>query len=170
MDYLKFVEHHRATNADITIGCLPVDYERASDFGLMKIDDEGRIFVSACTPVPAHSPDSCWKRTERFSVIACAWSCKKSVCWPGHGLTALQMAWQDFAEKPKGGALEKMKVDTTVLGRAHEHSERHPMTVAPQMCLYVYRPSCQLSNMSQRETPFVLPLLRSAKVTLTSAS
>ena len=46
MDYLKFVEHHRATNADITIGCLPVDYERASDFGLMKIDDEGRIFVS----------------------------------------------------------------------------------------------------------------------------
>ena len=56
MDYLKFVEHHRATNADITIGCLPVDYERASDFGLMKIDDEGRIFVSACTPVPAHSP------------------------------------------------------------------------------------------------------------------
>jgi glucose-1-phosphate adenylyltransferase len=48
MDYLKFVEHHRATNADITIGCLPVDYERASDFGLMKIDDEGRIFVSTC--------------------------------------------------------------------------------------------------------------------------
>ena len=39
MDYLKFVEHHRATEADITIGCLPVDYERASDFGLMKIDD-----------------------------------------------------------------------------------------------------------------------------------
>ena len=46
MDYLKFVEHHRATEADITIGCLPVDYERASDFGLMKIDDEGRILVS----------------------------------------------------------------------------------------------------------------------------
>ena len=53
MDYLKFVEHHRATNADITIGCLPVDYERASDFGLMKIDDEGRIFVSTFT---AHAP------------------------------------------------------------------------------------------------------------------
>jgi ADP-glucose pyrophosphorylase len=50
MDYLKFVEHHRATNADITIGCLPVDYERASDFGLMKIDEEGRIFVSHQQP------------------------------------------------------------------------------------------------------------------------
>jgi len=33
MDYMKFVEHHRATNADITIACLPVDKERASDFG-----------------------------------------------------------------------------------------------------------------------------------------
>lgn len=53
MDYLKFVEHHRATNADITIGCLPVDYERASDFGLMKIDDEGRIFVSISRPASA---------------------------------------------------------------------------------------------------------------------
>ena len=45
MDYMKFVEHHRNTDADITIGCLPVDYERASDFGLMKINEEGRIMV-----------------------------------------------------------------------------------------------------------------------------
>jgi hypothetical protein len=51
MDYLKFVEHHRATNADITIGCLPVDYERASDFGLMKIDEEGRIYVRGLSAV-----------------------------------------------------------------------------------------------------------------------
>jgi len=43
MDYMKFVEHHRATKADITIGCLPMDDGRASDFGLMKINDEGRI-------------------------------------------------------------------------------------------------------------------------------
>ena len=48
MDYMKFVEHHRATGADITIGCLPVDHERAADFGLMKIDDEGNIIVSHC--------------------------------------------------------------------------------------------------------------------------
>ena len=63
MDYLKFVEHHRATNADITIGCLPVDYERASDFGLMKIDDEGRIFVSfsaARAPSLMISWQACW--------------------------------------------------------------------------------------------------------------
>ena len=49
-DYMKFVEHHRATNADITIGCLPVDKARASDFGLMKIDADGRITVSTRLP------------------------------------------------------------------------------------------------------------------------
>ena len=46
MDYLKFVEHHRETDADITLGCLPCDDERAQDFGLMKINDEGDVIVS----------------------------------------------------------------------------------------------------------------------------
>lgn len=43
MDYSDFVEHHRRTNADITLSVLPVDDARASSFGLMKIDDTGRI-------------------------------------------------------------------------------------------------------------------------------
>jgi glucose-1-phosphate adenylyltransferase len=64
------VDHHRANGADVTIGCLPVDATRASDFGLMKIDGEGKII--------------------------------------------------EFAEKPKGDALENMKVDTTVLGERVE--------------------------------------------------
>ena len=36
------MDYHRATGADVTIGCLPVDAKRASDFGLMKIDKDGR--------------------------------------------------------------------------------------------------------------------------------
>ncbi|MBD2107335.1 glucose-1-phosphate adenylyltransferase [Nodosilinea sp. FACHB-13] len=43
MDYSDFVEHHRRTNADITLSVLPVDEAHASSFGLMKIDDSGRI-------------------------------------------------------------------------------------------------------------------------------
>jgi glucose-1-phosphate adenylyltransferase len=43
MDYSKFVEHHRKTNADITLSVLPIDEKRASDFGLMKTDANGRI-------------------------------------------------------------------------------------------------------------------------------
>jgi hypothetical protein len=53
MDYLKFVEHHRATGADITIGALPVERDRASDFGLMKVDDSGRIVEFAEKPMGA---------------------------------------------------------------------------------------------------------------------
>lgn len=43
MDYSKFVEHHRQTKADITLSVVPIDEKRASSFGLMKIDDTGRI-------------------------------------------------------------------------------------------------------------------------------
>ncbi|MDJ0725456.1 MAG: glucose-1-phosphate adenylyltransferase [Prochloraceae cyanobacterium] len=43
MDYAKFIQHHRDTNADITLSVVPIDDKRASSFGLMKIDNEGRI-------------------------------------------------------------------------------------------------------------------------------
>lgn len=42
MDYMAFVKNHMDRDADITVGALPVGYDRASDFGLMKIDKEGR--------------------------------------------------------------------------------------------------------------------------------
>lgn len=92
MDYMKFVDHHRATGADITIGCLPCDSTRASDFGLMKIDDEGRI--------------------------------------------------TEFAEKPKGEALEKMAVDTTVLGLSPEAAQKTPFIAS--MGIYVFKKSLML--------------------------
>jgi glucose-1-phosphate adenylyltransferase len=43
MDYSQFIQHHRDTNADITLSVVPIDEARASSFGLMKIDDRGRI-------------------------------------------------------------------------------------------------------------------------------
>lgn len=43
MDYEKFIQAHRESHADITVAALPVDEKRATAFGLMKIDDEGRI-------------------------------------------------------------------------------------------------------------------------------
>ncbi|NER33719.1 MAG: glucose-1-phosphate adenylyltransferase [Oscillatoria sp. SIO1A7] len=43
MDYSQFVQRHRETNADITISVLPCDEKRASAFGLMKIDETGRV-------------------------------------------------------------------------------------------------------------------------------
>jgi len=43
MDYREFINRHRETNADITISVVPMDERRASDFGLMKIDEAGRV-------------------------------------------------------------------------------------------------------------------------------
>ena len=44
MDYSLFIQRHRDTNADITISVVPIEEEKASAFGLMKIDDDtGRV-------------------------------------------------------------------------------------------------------------------------------
>ena len=43
MDYSKFLAHHNERNADVTISVIPTDYARASSFGLLKTDDEGKI-------------------------------------------------------------------------------------------------------------------------------
>ncbi|MEH2347169.1 MAG: glucose-1-phosphate adenylyltransferase [Nostoc sp.] len=43
MDYRQFIQRHRDTGADITLSVIPIDERRASDFGLMKIDDSGRV-------------------------------------------------------------------------------------------------------------------------------
>jgi len=43
MNYADFVHCHRETEADITISVVPMDENRASDFGLMKIDKKGRV-------------------------------------------------------------------------------------------------------------------------------
>jgi len=50
MDYSLFVEHHRDTGADVTLSVVPIDEERASSFGLMKINDDGRIIDFAEKP------------------------------------------------------------------------------------------------------------------------
>ncbi|KAM7276950.1 hypothetical protein ACFE04_018816 [Oxalis oulophora] len=43
MDYMDFVQKHMDSDADITVSCLPVDESRASDYGLLKIDNRGGV-------------------------------------------------------------------------------------------------------------------------------
>lgn len=43
MDYRDFVRKHRESGAAITIAALPCDEKRASAFGLMKIDETGKV-------------------------------------------------------------------------------------------------------------------------------
>lgn len=87
MDYRLFIQRHRETGADITLSVIPIDERRASDFGLMKIDDSGRVI--------------------------------------------------DFSEKPKGEALIKMRVDTSVLGLTKEQAKLQPYIAS--MGIYVFK-------------------------------
>jgi len=43
MDYGPMVAHHVATNADMTIGCIEVSLEAAQGFGVMAVDEQGRV-------------------------------------------------------------------------------------------------------------------------------
>lgn len=87
MDYRLFVQRHRETNADITLSVVPMDDRRASDFGLMKTDQTGRVI--------------------------------------------------DFSEKPKGAALDQMRVDTTLLGLTPEQAKQMPYIAS--MGIYVFK-------------------------------
>ena len=43
MDYAKFLERHYESNADVTVSVTPCDEAAATDFGLLKTDESGRI-------------------------------------------------------------------------------------------------------------------------------
>ena len=43
MNYADFINRHRQTKADITLSVVPVNERRASDFGLITIDKNGRV-------------------------------------------------------------------------------------------------------------------------------
>ena len=43
MDYRKFLARHYETNADITISVIPIVPDSASEFGLLKTDNDGRV-------------------------------------------------------------------------------------------------------------------------------
>ncbi|HEV7474387.1 MAG TPA: sugar phosphate nucleotidyltransferase, partial [Pyrinomonadaceae bacterium] len=43
MDYRQFIERHYESDADVTVSVTPCDEEAATDFGLLKTDETGRI-------------------------------------------------------------------------------------------------------------------------------
>ncbi|HEX2271001.1 MAG TPA: glucose-1-phosphate adenylyltransferase [Pyrinomonadaceae bacterium] len=43
MDYRHFLERHHDSNADVTVSVIPCEARAASEFGLLKIDNDGRI-------------------------------------------------------------------------------------------------------------------------------
>jgi glucose-1-phosphate adenylyltransferase len=87
MDYRKFLTRHFETDADITVSVIPIPPDSASEFGLVKIDNAGRIV--------------------------------------------------EFREKPKGDALEAMRVDTASLGLSADDASKRPYLAS--MGIYVFK-------------------------------
>lgn len=112
MDYRQFVQRHRETGADVTLSVIPIEENRASDFGLIKIDDTGKVL--------------------------------------------------QFSEKPKGEALKKMAVDTTVLGLDELQAKEKPYIAS--MGIYVFKKNVLLDllNQSKEQTDFGKEILPSA--------
>ena len=50
MDYGKMIAAHVGKGADITVGCIPVSLQEATEYGVMAIDDEERIVEFAEKP------------------------------------------------------------------------------------------------------------------------
>jgi glucose-1-phosphate adenylyltransferase len=100
MDYRKFIARHFETNADVTISVIPFVREQAEDFGLMKVEESGRVL--------------------------------------------------EFREKPKGQALEEMRVDTSAFGLSKEEAARRPFLAS--MGIYVFNYQWLEDLLAQDET------------------
>jgi glucose-1-phosphate adenylyltransferase len=112
MNYADFIHRHRETQADVTISVVPIDETRAFDFGLMNIDESGRVTA--------------------------------------------------FSEKPKGGALKAMQVDTTVLGLPPEEAANSPYIASMGIYVFEKRVLHDLLNQSPNRTDFGREILPEA--------
>ncbi|MCA9042465.1 MAG: glucose-1-phosphate adenylyltransferase, partial [Planctomycetaceae bacterium] len=58
MDYSELIRDHIESEADATVGCIPVSLEEGTQFGVMQIDDSRRILDFAEKPAkPKPSPE-----------------------------------------------------------------------------------------------------------------
>src|SRR5215212_7649555 len=57
MDLMEMVRHHKEKGADISIGTIPVDAKEASDFGIMKMDENHIITAFTEKPKQDVLPD-----------------------------------------------------------------------------------------------------------------
>ena len=58
MDYRKFVESHLRTGADVSISMIPVRADQVGEFGVMKVDDSGRVTEFREKPRDAESVEA----------------------------------------------------------------------------------------------------------------
>jgi len=69
MDYSKFLDRHKETEADLTISVIPANPEDAQGFGLLKTDSDGRIVQFREKP-KGEALEEMWVDTTAFGLDA----------------------------------------------------------------------------------------------------
>ena len=67
MNLRNFLDQHKASGADITIACTPVNRRDASGFGIMRIDEQSNITAFMEKPGPDKNIDE-WKIPEQLNI------------------------------------------------------------------------------------------------------
>ncbi|OAY72562.1 Glucose-1-phosphate adenylyltransferase large subunit 2, chloroplastic, partial [Ananas comosus] len=111
MDYMDFVQKHMDSGADISVSCVPMDDSRASDFGLMKIDNAGRITQFLEKP-----------KGKSLETMVCTFSLEPNAC-------GLKQA------ESESSLLQQ--VDTTILGLSPQNARKYNYIAS--MGIYIFR-------------------------------
>jgi glucose-1-phosphate adenylyltransferase len=64
MDFAQLLRTHRQSKADVTIGVLPVHAEQAAGFGIVRLDDDGRVVGFVEKPKTAEQLQPMWTPAE----------------------------------------------------------------------------------------------------------
>ncbi|KAK6133139.1 hypothetical protein DH2020_033178 [Rehmannia glutinosa] len=148
MDYEKFILAHRETDADITVAALPMDEKRATAFGLMKIDEEGRIVEFA--EKPKGEQLKAMRVKLQIIIIYCFYipvditvDITRGLSPPGHH----KQLWggdQEF----KSLLHQIAGVDTTILGLDDERAKEMPYIAS--MGIYVFSKDAMLNLLREK--------------------
>ena len=75
MDYEIMLQHHAESGADVTVGCLTVDREEATAFGVMAVDADGTITSFLEKPAdPPATPDDPTKALASMGIYVFDWA------------------------------------------------------------------------------------------------
>ena len=95
MDYKDFIRKHREVGADITVSAVPMDEERAAAFGLMKIDETGRIIDLQRNPLAMLSRRWLWTLLSSASTPSVPRKCPSSRPWVS--TSSVPRRWSPFS-------------------------------------------------------------------------
>src|SRR5688500_6156658 len=121
MDYRHFLERHRETSADVTVSVIPCEPRSASEFGLLKTDERGRIVAFKDKP---KGDEMLPRHVDTTSLGLDATEAKRRPCLASMGIYVFKydQLEQLLAEDPKAVDFGKHIIPTAIHSSRHVHA------------------------------------------------